>query len=138
VMEESAYLSFRHARIGLMPAWGGGARLLRLCGHAHAMELLTTCRDIPAGEALEIGLTNTVVPEGAGLAEGMRLAREVARAAPLSVRAIKKLMIEAAEKPLAEAANIEASLFAGLWDSADHDEAVKAFFEKRAPKFRGR
>jgi enoyl-CoA hydratase len=138
VMEKSTYLSFRHARIGLMPGWGGGARLLRLCGHARAMELLTTCRDLPAAKALEIGLTNAVVPGGTGLAEGVRIACEIARAAPLSVRAIKKLIIEAAEKPLAEAADLEASLFASLWDSEDHDEAVKAFFEKRAPGFRGR
>jgi enoyl-CoA hydratase len=138
VMEESAYLSFRQARVGLMPGWGGGARLLRLIGHARAMELLTTCRDLPAREALTIGVANAVAPDGGGLAEGLRIAREIARAAPLSVRSIKRLMIEAAEKPLAEAADLETGLFGPLWASGDHDEAVRAFFEKRDPDFKGR
>jgi enoyl-CoA hydratase len=138
VMEESAYLSFKQARVGLMPGWGGGARLLRLAGYARAMELLTTCRDLPAREALAIGVANAVAPDGEGLAEGRRIAREIVRAAPLSVRSIKKLLIEAAEKPMTEAADLEARLFSRIWTSEDHDEAVRAFFEKREPNFKGR
>ena len=64
VMEKSAYLSFRQARVGLMPGWGGGARLARLAGYGRAMELLSTCRDLPAEEALAIGVTNALAPDG--------------------------------------------------------------------------
>lgn len=138
VMEKSAYLSFRQARVGLMPGWGGGARLARLAGYGRAMELLSTCRNLPADEALAIGVANAIAPDGEGLAEGRRIAAEISRAAPLSIRSIKKLMIAASEKSLAEAADIEARLFGEIWASEDHDEAIRAFFEKRDPRFRGR
>lgn len=137
VMEESAYLSFKQARVGLMTGWGGGARLLRIAGYARAMELLTTCRELPAREALAIGVANAIAPDGGGLAEGKRIAAAIAKAAPLAVRSIKKLLIEASERTLAGAAELEATLFAELWASEDHGEAVDAFFEKREPRFKG-
>jgi enoyl-CoA hydratase/carnithine racemase len=102
------------------------------------MELLTTCREISATEALAVGLANTIASDGEGLAEGMRIASQVAGSAPLAIRTIKKLLIEASERTLAGAAVIEASLFAELWTSEDHGEAVNAFLEKREPRFKGR
>jgi len=138
VMEAHAYLSFRQARVGLMTGWGGGPRLLRLAGYPAAMELLTTCRELGAEEALRLGLANAVVPRGKGLDEGRRLAGEIAKGAPMSVRLIKQLLREAGGRGMAEAREVEAALFARIWSSEDHDEAIRAFFEKREPRFRGR
>ncbi|MBI3128701.1 MAG: enoyl-CoA hydratase/isomerase family protein [Candidatus Tectomicrobia bacterium] len=138
VMEEHAYLSCRQARIGMMTGWGGGARLLRLVGHGRAMELLATSRQVGAREALVMGLANAVVPRGCGLAEGMRLAAEIAKGGPLAIRAIKQFLIGAGELSLPEAAALESRLFGPLWASEDHREAVRAFIEKRPPVFKGR
>ncbi len=138
IMEEHAYLSFKQARVGLMTGWGGGGRLPRLVGYARAMELLTACRDIPGEEAEALGLANAVVPSGEGLEKGRRMAAEVARGAPMSIRAIKRLLLAGAEMPLAGATDLEATLFRELWTSADHDEAIQAFFEKRDPRFKGK
>lgn len=138
VMEAHAYLSFKQARVGLMTGWGGGGRLLRLAGFARAMELLTTCRDIPGEEALSLGLANAVAPRGEGLARARGMAEEIVRGAPLSIRSIKRLLLAGSELTLAEAADLEAKLFREIWESADHDEAVNAFLEKRRPRFKGR
>ncbi|MEE9256994.1 MAG: enoyl-CoA hydratase-related protein [bacterium] len=138
IMEEHAYLSFKQARVGLTTAWGGGGRLLRLVGFARAMELLTTCRDVPGQKAIAFGLANAVVPKGEGLAKGRQMAEEITKGAPHSIRSIKRLLREADGMPLAEAADLEARLFREVWTSADHDEAIQAFFEKREPRFRGK
>lgn len=138
IMEAHTYLSFRQARVGLMTGWGGGGRLPRLIGYARAMELLTTCRDIAGEEALSLGLANAVVPKGEGLEKGRQMAEAIAEGAPMSIRAIKRLLLTGAEMPLAGAANMEASLFRELWASADHGEAIQAFFEKRDPRFKGK
>jgi enoyl-CoA hydratase/carnithine racemase len=137
VMEEHAYLSFRQARIGVMTGWGGGARLLRLVGHGRALELLATSREVGAREALAMGLANAAAPRGGGLAEGLRLAAEIAKGAPLAIRAIKRFLAAAAELPLEEALEMEAALFRPLWVSGDHHEGVRAFIEKRGPVFKG-
>lgn len=137
IMEEHAYLSCRQARIGVMTGWGGGARLLRLVGHARAMELLATCRDVGAREALAMGLANAVVPRGAGLEEGLRFASEIAKGAPLAIRTIKEFLLEAGGISTPEGIGLEAKLFGPLWASGDHHEAVRAFVEKRAPVFKG-
>ena len=137
VMEEHAYLSCRQARIGMMTGWGGGARLLRLVGPSRAVELLTTCREVGAREALAMGLANAVVPRGAGLAEGRRLAAEIAKGAPLAIRAIKRFLAGAGELSPQEANELEARLFGPLWASEDHREAVRAFIERRKPLFKG-
>ncbi len=137
VMEEHAYLSFKQARVGLMTGWGGGGRLPRLIGYSRAMELLTTCRDIPGEEALSLGLANAVAPRGEGLEKGRQMTEEIARGAPMSIRSIKLLLLDGAERTLAETADLEAKLFREVWASADHDEAIQAFLEKRAPRFKG-
>jgi len=137
VMEEHAFLSLRQARIGLMTGWGSGARLLRLVGHGRALELLATSREVSAREALAMGLANAVVPRGGGLEEGRRLAAEIARNAPLAIRAIKRFLAAAADLPLAEALELETALFRPLWTSGDHHEAIRAFIEKRGPVFKG-
>ncbi|MEE9275210.1 MAG: enoyl-CoA hydratase-related protein [bacterium] len=137
VMEAHAYLHFKQARVGLITAWGGAARLVRLAGYGRAMELLTACRKLESAEALRIGVANAVVPRGEGLAEGRRLAAEIVEGAPMSIRLIKRLLLAARELSGEAADKLEAALFREAWTSADHDEAVRAFLEKRAPEFRG-
>ena len=136
VFEEHAFLCFKQAQMGIMTGWGGGARLLQLVGYGRAIELLTTCRKVLATEALELGLANAVAPKGEGLSKALELANRVRRAAPGGVAAAKVLLRTSANLEIDDAAEVETELFGTVWHSADHNEALAAFFEKRRPKFR--
>ncbi len=135
VMEEHAYMSFKQARVGLMTGWGGGGRLLRLVGYGRAVELLTTCKNVGADDALGMGLANAVVPRGEGLGAARAMAGEIAKSAPGAIRSIKELLLFGMDNTLEKTRDAESSLFADLWISEAHDEAISAFFEKRAPNF---
>ena len=138
IIEEHAYMSFKQARVGLMTGWGGGGRLLRTIGYGRAMELLTTCKELPPEDALKMGLANDVVPKGNGLRVAKAMVDEISKSAPGSIRSLKGLLLFGLENTLDETTGLESSLFADLWVSEDHDEAVKAFFEKRNPAFKGK
>lgn len=138
VMEEHAYMSFRQARVGLMTGWGGGGRLLRAVGYGRAMELLATCRELRAEDALSMGLANAAVPKGEGLRAARSMAEEIFRSAPGAIRSMKELLSSGLENTMEKTMDAESSLFADLWASEDHDEAIRAFFEKRSPDFKGR
>ena len=138
VMEEHAYISFRQARVGLMTGWGGGGRLLRAVGYGRAMELLATCRELRAEDALSMGLANAAVPKGEGLRAARSMAEEIFRSAPGAIRSVKELLSSGLENTMEKTMDAESSLFADLWASEDHDEAIRAFFEKRSPDFKGR
>jgi enoyl-CoA hydratase len=111
------------------------ARLARLCGEGVALDLLLTGRAIDADEALALGLVSTVADDAE--AEARRWAEVVASRAPLSVQANKVGLRHCARLPLAEAVTYERGEWAQLQRTHDHREAVKAFFEKRAPVFLG-
>jgi len=110
-------------------ALGGGAEVALACDlrvmEEHAFLSLRQAR---------IGL---MTGWGSGLEEGRRLAAEIARNAPLAIRAIKRFLAAAADLPLAEALELETALFRPLWTSGDHHEAIRAFIEKRGPVFKG-
>ncbi len=138
IIEEHAYMSFKQARVGLMTGWGGGGLLLRAIGYGRAMELLTTCKELSPEDALKMGLANAVVHKGDGLRVAKAMVDEITKSAPTAIRSLKELLLFGLENTLNETKGMESSLFADLWVSEDHDEAVKAFFEKRNPVFKGR
>ena len=138
IIEEHAYMSFKQARVGLMTGWGGGGRLLRTIGYGRALELLTTCKELSPEDALKMGLANAVVPQGEGLRVAKVMVEEISKSAPGAIRSLKALLLFGLENTLEKTTSWESSRFADLWVSEDHDEAVKAFFEKRRPVFKGR
>lgn len=133
-----ASLCFKHAHMGVTTAWGVLPRLLSLAGHAAAARMLLTGHVVDAPEALRLGLLDAVSGPGAGavldLAE--RWAGDVLRAAPLAVSGMKALLREATRSEALRA--LERETFVATWSSADHAEAVEAFFERRAPRWTGR
>jgi len=138
VASENASFGFKQIQLGLMPAWGLTYRLLRQVGRAKALELLLTGRSVTAAEAKELGFVDRVVPAGQALAAARELAQAIASNPPLSVRLTKQVIQGARDAPAEAAGALEAALFGLAWGSADHDEAVRAFFEKRPPRWRGR
>ncbi len=131
-----AQLGFAQVRLGIVPGWNGIERLVRAAGRWRAIEMLSTGRRLDAQEALVVGLVDRVVADGAALEAALALAAELRHAAPLALRAVKRLVSEA-ETGGRAARTDAAERFAALWFSADHREAEAAFAEKRKPVFSG-
>jgi len=140
VVSNTAHFGFKQVTLGITPAWGGRRRLVSLVGRSRALQLLLSGDLIDAGEAHRIGLAEQVVPAGELLSTAMDLARQIARNPRLAVRAIKRAVNqddEAFDRET-DAVAFEADLFARTWISEDHNEAIEARKQKRAPNFRGR
>ncbi len=125
------------ARIGLIPDAGGTYFLPRRVGLARAKELVFTADIIDAREAERIGLINRVVPAGNLESETYALARRIADGPPQVLAAAKALLDRAPGLDLESALHWEALTQGSMIASADHREGVRAFFEKRPPRFTG-
>jgi enoyl-CoA hydratase len=131
VMSENGSFGFVHVRQGISTAWGGAQRLKRLIGYGKAIELLLTGRIVSPQEGQALGLIEQVVPQGQSLVVARELAAKIAANPPQAVRALKRLLrLEASEAFAAER-----EVFAKLWATEEHLEAVAAFLEKRQPVF---
>lgn len=137
IASDTARFGQPEVKLGLIPGYGGTARLPRLVGPGHAAQLLMTGEIIDAAEAARIGLVNRVVP-AAELAEvALGLVRQVLANGPLAVARVLEAIRGAVDAPPASAYEREASAFSGLFASADMREGTAAFLGKRAPDFTG-
>jgi len=123
---------------GLCCDVAGLARLAQLVGRERAAELLYTGAMIDAAEALRIGLVSRVVPHERVVDEAVELAGRIAANPPLAVRALKAGLARALDPDWDELGRWVSSTLAELFRSEDHREGVRAFLEKRAPRFTGR
>ena len=103
-----------------------------------ALELIVTAEPISAERAREIGLVNRVVPRATLLTEAEALAATIARNAPLSVRAAKRMVYAVAGRDLASALDEGDRIWEPVYESEDAQEGPRAFREKRAPVWRSR
>ena len=139
LVSENALFAELFIRVGLIPDGGGTYMLPRLVGLGKAMELMLTGRNIPAVEALELGLANQVFPMTSFEQQVMEFAKTIARQAPLALVRGKKAMLTALEGgTYAEALAREASYQREIFGSEDGFEGFAAFMEKRPPVWKGR
>ena len=138
VASENARLGLPEPRVGLMAAAGGVHRLPRSVPLKVAMGMMLTGRQIPATEALRIGLVNEVVAQAQLMATAERWANEILECSPLSVQASKQAALMGLGKPLPEAIAGDYPLVQKLWRSEDVVEGPVAFAEKRKPVWKGR
>lgn len=124
--------------LGIIPGFGGTQRLSRLCGSAKARELILTGDMITAQEALRIGLVNKVVPDGEVLKQAVGLAKKIAAKSAVAVRLCQEAITEGLKGSLDEGLKKEAKLFGEVCKTQDMKEGVKAFLEKRQPKFQNK
>lgn len=138
VASARATLGLPEVRLAVTPSTGATQRLPRIVGTARAKELLLTGRVIGAEEAHRIGLVHEIVPEGEAVARAREIGAEIAQRGPLAVRAVKALVDEALERPLAagHAAEVETSL--RIFATDDLLEGARSFIEKREPHYHGR
>jgi enoyl-CoA hydratase/carnithine racemase len=123
---------------GIIPAAGGTQRLSRLIGPSRAMQLILTGQRIPAEEAHRMGLVDAVVAAGDLMQAAGGLARTVAANAPLAVRAAKRAIRYGLRNPLEAGLELEGHLQRMLYASADCQEGIVAFRERRSPRWAGR
>jgi len=125
-------------RLGLAPGMAISYLLPRLIGVARANELLLTGRLVEGREAEALGILNRAVPAADVLATAQDLARQIAAAAPLAVRATKAAIRRGLELHVREAAQAEAYGQAETVATADAREGIAALLAKRTPEFTGR
>ncbi|GAA5233072.1 crotonase [Verticiella sediminum] len=135
---DHARLGLPEVKLGVIPAAGGTQRLTRVVGAAKAKELVFTSALIPAAEGLALGLVNRVVPAASLMEETMALARSIAAQPPLAVRFAKQAIDLGQQVDIHSALQYERFSAAMIVDSEDRKEGMRAFVEKRAPRFQGR
>ncbi len=136
VADMRAKISFKQARMGVCTAWGTLARLVSVVGHGTAMRLLTTGHEIGAMEARVLRLVDHVTEEdGEAMALALAWASDIEQGSPSAVAALKALVVEGRRALYDRLRPEERSRFVETWTSADHREAVDAYFERRAPRW---
>ncbi|MBN1103651.1 MAG: enoyl-CoA hydratase/isomerase family protein [Deltaproteobacteria bacterium] len=138
VCSEKARLAESYILMGAVPGDGGAYFLPRLVGIAKALELLLTGDVISPAEALRVGLVNRVVPRDRLMEETMALANKIAERPPLAVRMMKRAVYQALKSSLRSHLDYISSQLALLTETSDHQEAARAFLEKRRPTFTGK
>ena len=138
VAADTAKVGQPEVNLGLIPGFGGTQRLLRLAGRAAVLELCLTGAPIDAARAQQLGIVNRVVPAAELEAETMKLAGQLAAAAPLALRGILDCINVGADCALEEAMEYEAAQFGLVFSTEDMREGTRAFLERRKPEFRNR
>jgi 2-(1,2-epoxy-1,2-dihydrophenyl)acetyl-CoA isomerase len=135
--EESTF-GQNFAKVGLFPDYGGTFFLPQLVGVSKAAELFYTGDMIDAKTALALGLVNQVVPAAQLEAAVRTLAQKIAQGPSLPIRAAKKALFASEEKELSKALDNEVREQIRCYLSDDCNEGIRAFFDKRPPKFQGK
>jgi enoyl-CoA hydratase/carnithine racemase len=135
IASEKATFAESFVKVGIVPGDGGAWLLPRVVGMSKASEMAFTGEALNAHEALACGLVSRVVPHESLMDEAMALARKIAANPGSALRMTKRLLRESERATLESLLEISASYQAIAHMEPDHHEAVRAFMEKRPPKF---
>ncbi|MBU1275479.1 MAG: enoyl-CoA hydratase/isomerase family protein, partial [Proteobacteria bacterium] len=138
VAADHARLGLPEVGLGIIPGAGGTQRLPRIVGPGWANCLLMTGQHINAQDALRIGLVQAVSPLKNLHETAFTIAKKIADNGPVAVRAVKKASATNMQHTLQEGLEFESRLFAEVCGTADKNEGVNAFLQKRKPQFQGR
>ena len=137
VVARGSRLGLLEHRYGLIPDLGGTQRLPRLVGTGKAKELILTAQQIEAEEAYRIGLAEQLVDDAELESAVTDLADQLASQPPLAVRAAKRAIDASQHLSVRDGLLLEAKSQAACVRSQDAKEAVRAFMEKRTPRYSG-
>lgn len=138
IASENAKFGFPEVKVGMLPGLGGTQRLLRLIPPTIAAEMIFTGKMIDAQEAYRIGLVSRVVPLDKLMLTAKELAEAICEGGPVAIRKSKEAMVRGMSLGLEEGLRFEHSLTPAVVFSRDFEEGIKAFAEKRKPKFEGK
>ena len=122
----------------MIPGAGGTQRLTRLVGPGVTRHLVYTGMQLDAATAVRLGIAEVIHPAGAVFEEAVRDARSFAGGPRQALEAAKQAIRAATETPGADGMRMERELFLDLFETADQREGMRAFLEKRPPRFGGR
>ncbi len=134
---EKARFGQPEVNLGIVPGFGGTQRLPRRVGPMRALEILLTGDTYDAARARELGLVLEVLPPDQLLPHARRQVKKILARGPLAIAQAKRLLYAGAGLPLGSANELERQGFAALFASADAREGMRAFLEKRPPRFQG-
>jgi enoyl-CoA hydratase/carnithine racemase len=135
IFSQDAKIGLRETALGIIPGAGGTQRLPRLIGYSKGLLWILTARVFSAEEALRDGVANAVVPADALGAAAITLAEEISANAPIAVRLAKKAVRRGLDVSLPKGLEIENQCYNKVIPTQDRLEALRAFAEKRKPKW---
>lgn len=133
----SARFAQTETKLGIMPGAGGTQHLPRACGVRRAKEIILTAEPFSAAEAYEWGMVNKLCDDDALLDDTLVTARRIAANAPIAVQQAKKSINMATQVDLKTGYAFEIETYQKMVPTEDRLEGVRAFNEKRQPRFRG-
>lgn len=137
VCSRSSLLGLPETGLAIIPGAGGTARLPRVVGLAKAKEMIFLGQRLKGEESARIGLVTECVDDGSAVARAHELAQEIAKKGPLGQRQAKVALNEGSGVALETALRIEGECYGRVIKTADRREGLKAFVEKRAPRYTG-
>lgn len=133
---ENARLGLPEINLGIIPGAGGTQRLPRTVGNSMALEMILTGEPLSAREAYTCGLVNRVTKLESLMEEALFLAKRIAAKPAAAVSFIIEAVENGRSMPLELALELESKLFGEVFTTEDSKEGLKAFLEKRPPKFK--
>jgi enoyl-CoA hydratase/carnithine racemase len=138
VAGRSAKFGQPEVKVGIMPGAGGTQRLTRAVGKFKAMKLCLTGEIVSADEAHAMGLVSDLVDDDQVFDHSLALARRIAALPPIAVEQIKEVILHGQDASLGAALTLERKALQILFSTADKNEGMAAFLEKRKPSYTGR
>jgi len=134
----NARIGLPEITLGMFPGAGGSQRIIRQVPLPIARELMFVGEPIGAERAAALGLVNRVVAPETLMDEAFALASKIAARSPLTLKLLKRTLLDGAEMPLGASLRYEQAMIGLVLDSDDSHEGCTAFIEKRSPNFEGR
>jgi len=138
VMDPAARIGLTETKIGVIPGGGGTVRLSRIAGVGVAKDLILTARQVEAEEALQLRIVHRISPAGDSTAAAIAIGHQIAENAPVAVAAAKASIDEAYDLPMDAALEMERLHYEKALLSEDRLEGLRAFAEKRRPRWTGK
>ena len=138
IAADTAIFAESFVTLGIVPGDGGAWLLPRVIGMARASMMTLTGQTIDAAQAVDFGLVNEVTPPDKTMARALEVASAIAANPGHATRMAKRLLREGQDMKLAPLLELSAAYQALAHHTQDHDEAVNAFLEKRAPVFQNK
>ncbi|MDJ0777558.1 MAG: enoyl-CoA hydratase-related protein [Gammaproteobacteria bacterium] len=135
---EHAKFALTETSLGIIPGAGGTQTLARAVGERRAKELILSATPFSAAQAAEWGLVNAVYPAAELMPAALEVAGNIAANAPIAVRQAKQAIHRGLQMSIADGLGFEIEAYNRTVPTADRREGVRAFNEKRKPRFEGK
>ncbi len=138
IASTKASFGYPEIKLGIFPGTGGTVLIDRLLGAAAARAICILGERLSAERAFQLGIVTRLVEPGELAAATAAAAQTIAGYSPLALRELKRALNASLELDFASAREVEIEAYGAAFDSQDRQEGMRAFLEKRAPKFIGK